>query len=125
MARITVEDCIKVVPNRFELIVLASHRAHAILSGSKRLIECKDKESVVALREIAGGLIDPVALRDAIIGKYCSSTATEEGVKDVTSFFSASDIGDMFVEVDSVDQKGQDLVIDSDIFAAHNVEVDD
>lgn len=53
MARITVEDCLKNIPNRFELVVLASKRARKLLKGAKPLIESDNREVVVALREIA------------------------------------------------------------------------
>lgn len=62
MARITIEDCLEKVPNRFELVHLAIKRTKQLLEGSKPLIENKDKnkEVVVALREIAAGKIHPV-----------------------------------------------------------------
>ena len=56
MARVTVEDCVDKVENRFELILVASHRARMISSGSKITVERdNDKNPVVALREIAPG----------------------------------------------------------------------
>ena len=58
MARVTVEDCVDKVENRFELVLLASHRARMISSGSQLLVERdRDKNPVVALREIAAGEI--------------------------------------------------------------------
>lgn len=62
MARITIEDCLEKVPNRFELVHLAIKRTKQLLEGSKPFIENKDKnkEVVVALREIAAGKIHPV-----------------------------------------------------------------
>ena len=55
MARVTVEDCIDKVENRFELVLLASHRARLISSGSPLTVDRdRDKNPVVALREIAG-----------------------------------------------------------------------
>ena len=60
MARVTVEDCIDKVENRFDLVLLASHRARLISSGSQITIERdNDKNPVVALREIAARLIKP------------------------------------------------------------------
>lgn len=59
MARLTVEDCLKNVPNRFDLVLLATKRARQIALGSKPLVsEKNDKPTVLALREIAEGLID-------------------------------------------------------------------
>lgn len=61
MARITVEDCLDKIPNRFELVLLASKRARLLLKGAKPLIDCENREVVVALREIAGGEVRKVS----------------------------------------------------------------
>ncbi len=59
MARITVEDCLDVVPNRFELVLMATKRARQIAKGVEPRIDAQhDKPTVVALREIAGRHID-------------------------------------------------------------------
>jgi DNA-directed RNA polymerase subunit omega len=55
MARITVEDCLEKVASRFELVVLAAQRARQLFKGAKPLIDCNNREVVVALREIAEG----------------------------------------------------------------------
>ncbi|HSV07392.1 MAG TPA: DNA-directed RNA polymerase subunit omega [Candidatus Binatus sp.] len=52
MARITVEDCLERVPNRFELVLLAARRAKQLLKGARPLVESDNKEIVTALREI-------------------------------------------------------------------------
>ena len=58
MARITVEDCLKKVPNRFDLVHLAARRVHQIREGSEYLVNSpKNEDIVVALREIAAGKI--------------------------------------------------------------------
>ena len=68
MARVTVEDCIDKVDNRFELVLLASHRARLISSGSPLTIDRdRDKNPVVALREIADETISPEDLREQLI----------------------------------------------------------
>jgi len=68
MARVTVEDCIDKVPNRFELVLLASHRARTISAGSPITIERdNDKNPVVALREIAEQTVSPEDLNEAVI----------------------------------------------------------
>ncbi len=68
MARVTVEDCIDKVDNRFELVLLASHRARMIQSGSAILVpRDNDKNPVVALREIADGELTPDDLREEFI----------------------------------------------------------
>lgn len=55
MARITVEDCLNKIPNRFELVLVAAKRARQLFKGAKPLIESDNREVVVALREIAAG----------------------------------------------------------------------
>lgn len=60
MARITVEDCLQNIDNRFELVLTATKRARQIGHGADPLVEEEnDKPTVIALREIADGLIDP------------------------------------------------------------------
>tara|TARA_X000001036_G_C20582774_1_gene767441 strand:+ start:244 stop:603 length:360 start_codon:yes stop_codon:yes gene_type:complete len=68
MARVTVEDCIDKVSNRFDLVLLAAHRAREISAGSSLTIERdNDKNPVVALREIADETITAVQLRESAI----------------------------------------------------------
>lgn len=58
MARITVDDCLKRIPNRFQLTLAATYRARQISAGSSPLIETdKDKPTVIALREVAAGKV--------------------------------------------------------------------
>jgi DNA-directed RNA polymerase subunit omega len=59
MARITVEDCLKVVPNRFDLVLTATKRARQIAHGAETMVdESNDKPTVIALREVAARKID-------------------------------------------------------------------
>jgi DNA-directed RNA polymerase subunit omega len=68
MARVTVEDCIDKVDNRFDLVLMASHRARAISSGSPiNVHRDNDKNPVVALREIADSKLSPGDLREDVI----------------------------------------------------------
>jgi DNA-directed RNA polymerase subunit omega len=68
MARVTVEDCVDKVPNRFDLILFAAQRARQISSGADLTIDRdRDKNPVVALREIAEQTVDPRDLKEAII----------------------------------------------------------
>lgn len=68
MARVTVEDCIDKVPNRFELVLLASHRSRQISSGSQISVDRdNDKNPVVALREIADEQLSPGDLKEDLI----------------------------------------------------------
>ena len=68
MARVTVEDCIDKVENRFELVLLAAHRARMISSGAPLKVDRdNDKNPVVALREIAERTVSPEDLREELI----------------------------------------------------------
>ena len=68
MARVTVEDCVDKVPNRFELVLNAAHRARAIAGGAALTVEREnDKNPVVALREIAEETVEPDDLLEAVI----------------------------------------------------------
>jgi DNA-directed RNA polymerase subunit omega len=69
MARVTVEDCVEKVPNRFNLVLLAAHRARGISAGAPLMVERdNDKNPVVALREIADDVVDSEQLRESLIG---------------------------------------------------------
>lgn len=68
MARVTVEDCVVEIPNRFELVVLAAERTKHISSGAPLTVERdNDKNPVVALREIANNKIEISNLRDSVV----------------------------------------------------------
>jgi DNA-directed RNA polymerase subunit omega len=58
MARVTVEDCLEKVPNRFALVILAAERARQIARGASSLVDCDNKPAVTALREIAAGMVE-------------------------------------------------------------------
>ena len=68
MARVTVEDCVKVIENRFELILIASERAKTLAKGVEPLLERdRDKNPVVALREIAEKFLDLDATKSDLV----------------------------------------------------------
>lgn len=68
MARVTVEDCVERIPNRFELVLLAAHRARNISAGAALTVDRdNDKNPVVALREIADGMVDQPNLQESLI----------------------------------------------------------
>jgi DNA-directed RNA polymerase subunit omega len=68
MARVTVEDCVQRIENRFDLVLMASHRARAISSGAPiNVARDNDKNPVVALREIGDGKLTPGDLREDVI----------------------------------------------------------
>ena len=79
MARVTVEDCVDKVPNRFELVLLAAHRARSIANGSAITIDPdNDKNPVIALREIAERTIPPEDMREALIHSIQKNVEVDE-----------------------------------------------
>ena len=79
MARVTVEDCVDKVPNRFELVLLAAHRARAIANGSAVTVDPdNDKNPVVALREIAEKTIPPEDLKEGLIHSIQKNVEVDE-----------------------------------------------
>lgn len=87
MARVTVEDCAKVVPSRFELVALAAQRTKMIASGAEITIERdNDKNPVVALREIAERSVDVNKLREIVIQNCQERVLVDQyGVEEVLS----------------------------------------
>ncbi len=83
MARVTVEDCVDKVPNRFDLVMLASHRAREIASGSPITIERdNDKNPVVSLREIAEETQSAADLRERMIESHQTQIEVDEPEED-------------------------------------------
>jgi DNA-directed RNA polymerase subunit omega len=79
MARVTVEDCVDKVPNRFELVLLAAHRARAIANGGTITIDPEnDKNPVIALREIAEKTIPPDDMREGLIHSIQRNVEVDE-----------------------------------------------
>ena len=84
MARVTVEDCVDKVPNRFELVMLAAHRARSLASGSPLTVDRdNDKNPVVALREIAEETLTADQLREAAIESFQRQIEVDEPEDDV------------------------------------------
>jgi DNA-directed RNA polymerase subunit omega len=84
MARVTVEDCIDKVENRFDLVLVASHRARMIASGQPITIDRdRDKNPVVALREIADGTLQPEDLREDLIHSLQKHVEVDEPEAEV------------------------------------------
>ncbi|MEE9380861.1 MAG: DNA-directed RNA polymerase subunit omega [Hyphomonadaceae bacterium] len=79
MARVTIEDCIKQIPNRFDLVLMAAHRARMIREGSPMTVEKdNDKDPVVSLREIAKKSVDLKGVREALISNLQEVRPNEE-----------------------------------------------
>ena len=84
MARVTVEDCVQQVPNRFELVLLAAQRARNLSRGEELTLERdNDKNPVVALREIAGQTIDRPALEQDLIKSLSRAPEPEPADEEV------------------------------------------
>jgi DNA-directed RNA polymerase subunit omega len=86
MARVTVEDCVDKVPNRFELVMLAAHRAREIASGAPITVDRdNDKNPVVSLREIADETQSAQALRERLIESHQTQIEVDEPEDDQMS----------------------------------------
>ncbi len=84
MARVTVEDCIDKVENRFDLVLLAGHRARQISSGSQITVDRdNDKNPVVALREIADQTLSPEDLKEDLIHSLQKHVEVDEPEADL------------------------------------------
>lgn len=119
MARVTIEDCTPHVKNRFELVLVAAQRARDIIAGAPVLIASEnDKEEVVALREMAAGLLDTKVLVDSIIKKYQKFQSFESE----DSFDSASESSESLAD-DSEGTMGGNEVI-TNMYAVESCEDD-
>ena len=91
MARVTVEDCVDKIPNRFDLVLLASQRARQISGGADLTIDRdRDKNPVVALREIAEQTVKPRDLEEALVGSLQRVQVDEDDVADEVGSLSQS-----------------------------------
>ncbi|QJP12662.1 DNA-directed RNA polymerase subunit omega [Starkeya sp. ORNL1] len=91
MARVTVEDCIDKVDNRFELVLLAGHRARMISSGAPITVDRdNDKNPVVALREIADETISPEDLKEDLIHSLQKFTEVDEPEPETVPMIASS-----------------------------------
>ena len=98
MARVTVEDCIEKVPNRFSLVLLAAHRARAISAGSSILVDRdNDKNPVVALREIADVTVSLDGLANSVVSGLQRHVETDEPEEEGQGFGAGA--GDLLAEM--------------------------
>ena len=83
MARVTVEDCVDKIPNRFDLVLLAGQRARQISGGADLLVDRdRDKNPVVALREIAEQLVKPSELQESMVASMQRVVVADEDAPD-------------------------------------------
>jgi len=93
MARVTVEDCVDKVTNRFELVLVASHRARGMSAGAEILVDRdNDKNPVVALREIADEKLIPSEIREDLVGSLQKQIDVDEPDEDVIIPLAAPDV---------------------------------
>ncbi len=122
MARITVEDCIDKFPSRFELVLVASNRARKLYSGEKPTVEIdNDKNTVIALREIADEKFTVDQLKNDLIEEYQTNTFSED--EDLDEIEDKSDesqvetndlVADEKEQVgDNIDSPSEDITIDA------------
>jgi DNA-directed RNA polymerase subunit omega len=91
MARVTVEDCVDKVPNRFELVLLAAHRARSLAAGAQLTVERdNDKNPVVALREIAEETLTADDLRESAIESFQRQIEVDEPEEDVMTLLAGN-----------------------------------
>jgi DNA-directed RNA polymerase subunit omega len=101
MARVTVEDCIDKVDNRFELVLLASHRARLISQGAPITIDRdNDKNPVVALREIADETLAPEDLKEDLIHSLQKHVEVDEPEPDASTLIAAESQSEVADEQD-------------------------
>jgi DNA-directed RNA polymerase subunit omega len=91
MARVTVEDCVDKIPNRFDLVLAAAQRARQISSGAELTIDRdRDKNPVVALREIAEVTVQPAELQEAIVAGMQRVIVADDDAPDEVGSLQAS-----------------------------------
>ncbi len=91
MARVTVEDCVDKIPNRFDLVLLAAERARAIAGGAELTVDRdRDKNPVVALREIADETVRPTVLKENLIQSLQRVLPDDDDVVDEIGSLSQS-----------------------------------
>jgi len=102
MARVTVEDCVDKVSNRFELVLLASHRARSISAGSPITVERdNDKNPVIALREIADKTVSPEDVKEDLIHSMQKYVEVDEPEPDAVPPIGLEDIAPPVIGQDS------------------------
>jgi DNA-directed RNA polymerase subunit omega len=91
MARVTVEDCVDKIPNRFDLVLLSAQRARQVSGGAELTIDRdRDKNPVVALREIAEETIKPAELQESLVSSLQRVQVDDDDVADEVGSLSQS-----------------------------------
>ncbi len=121
MARVTVEDCVLRVPNRFELVLLAGQRAREISAGAPLSLDRDDdKNPVVALREIAEDRVELAHLQDSLIRgmqKHVEMDEPEETPELEQTLFGLADPTGAVIEENATDEQAIDEELEEDMLA--------
>jgi DNA-directed RNA polymerase subunit omega len=127
MARVTVEDCVVKVPNRFELVLLAAQRAREITSGAPLSLDRDDdKNPVVALREIAEETVALDHLKDSLVRgmqKHVEMDEPEETPEIEQTLFGVADPTGSVIGEDEVDQEAVDDELEEDVLEDEEEEI--
>ena len=119
MARVTVEDCVVKVPNRFELVLVAAQRAREITSGAPLSVDRDDdKNPVVALREIADDTIELDHLQDSLIRgmqKHIEMDEPEEAPELEQTLFGIADPTGPVISENETDEEAVDEELEEDL----------
>ena len=126
MARVTIEDCLEVINNRFELSVLASFRAKQIARGSlSNMNKGNDKSAVVSLREIADKAHELEALKDGYVTSLRRNVISQDVLEEETSFVeTAAEVKKEEVESDSDGDLSDDTATE-DLISIENYNFED
>ena len=121
MARVTVEDCVVKIPNRFELVLLAAQRAREITSGAPLSLDRDDdKNPVVALREIAEETVQLDHLKDAVVRgmqKHVEMDEPEDAPELETTLFGIADPTGSVIGEDELDEEAVDEELEEDLLS--------
>jgi DNA-directed RNA polymerase subunit omega len=128
MARVTVEDCILIIPNRFELVVTAAQRAKQISSGMPLTIDRdNDKDAVVSLREIADKTIDAKLVHEEIIVNFQKKSGFDpsDTIEEDHTSYTINNRGDIQDGSSSEEQQYTEQAGQGMSFVEENIEVED
>ena len=125
MARVTVEDCVIKIPNRFELVMMAAQRARDVATGAPLSIDRdNDKNPVVALREIADETIGLDELRNALIRGHQKVVEADEPEDDIVELMAGEQAWAQQMTVGDDDLGGDDMGADGDVEEGDDVLAD-
>ncbi len=124
MARVTVEDCVLKVPNRFELVLLAAQRAREVTSGAPLTVERDDdKNPVIALREIAGETIQLAHLKESLVRgmqKHIEMDEPEETPDLEQTLFGVADPTLSVIGEDEIDEEALEEELEEDLLTVED-----